>query len=197
MDAFPFSTLIWPGAISGIAGLLTFLIVHHFTIRPIWFILPPGLLLAVGGGVAIAWAFELLQPRLSANIFIASLALAALLTLTQVPGFLIGSTREPILDMTSATLLPGTGRQAASRFAIDLFLTAAVSGALIGWGLAGSAAAGGRLALAAVAFSIGPGHNIPFFAGTIGAGKMWAIMGLVIFVSALAFAATLYWFRRT
>jgi hypothetical protein len=189
--------LIWPGAISGIAGLLTFLIVHHFTIRPIWFILPPGLVLAVGGGVAIAWAFELLQPRLSANIFIASLALAALLTLTQVPGFLIGSTREPILDMSSATLLPGTGMQAAGRFAIDLFLTAAVSGALIGWGLAGSAAAGGRLALAAVAFSIGPGHNIPFFAGTTGAGKMWAIMGLVIFVSALAFAATLYWFRRT
>jgi hypothetical protein len=197
MEAFPFSTLIWPGAISGIAGLLTFLIVHHFTIRPIWFILPPGLLLAVGGGVAIAWAFELLQPRLSANILIASLSLAALLTLTQVPGFLIGSTREPILDMSSATLLPGTGMQAAGRFAIDLFLTAAVSGALIGWGLAGSAAAGGRLALAAVAFSIGPGHNIPFFAGTTGAGKMWAIMGLVIFVSALAFAATLYWFRRT
>jgi hypothetical protein len=87
--------------------------------------------------------------------------------------------------------------QAAGRFAIDLFLTAAVSGALIGWGLAGSAAAAGRLALAAVAFSVGPGHNIPFFAGTTGAGKMWAIMGLVIFVSALAFAATLYWFRRT
>src|SRR3990172_5774519 len=109
MDAFPFSTLIWPGAISGIAGLLTFLIVHHFTIRPIWFILPPGLLLAVGGGVAIAWAFELLQPRLSANILIASLSLAALLTLTQVPGFLIGSTREPIFDMSRAPLFPGTG----------------------------------------------------------------------------------------
>jgi hypothetical protein len=52
------------------------------------------------------------------------------------------------------------------------------------------------MALAAVAFSIGPGHNIPLFAGSAGAGKMWAIMGLVIFTSALAFAVTLAWFRK-
>jgi len=29
------------GAISGVAGLLVFLTIHHFWIRPIWFILPP------------------------------------------------------------------------------------------------------------------------------------------------------------
>ena len=196
MDAFPFSTLLWAGGISGAAGLLTFLVIHHFTIRPIWFIAPPGILLAVAGGVAVAWAFEQLQPRLGANILVASLAFAALLTLTQVPGFLIGSTRQPIIDLTTANIIPGRGWEAASRFFLDLFLTAAITGALIGWGLAGSGAAAGRMALAAVAFSVGPGHNIPFFAGTGGAAKMWAIMGLVILVSALAFAATLYFLRR-
>ena len=196
METFTYSTLLWAGAVSGVAGLLTFLIVHHFTIRPIWFIAPPGLLLAVGGGAAVGWAFQLLQPRLGSNLLIASMALAALLTLTQVPGFLIGSTRQPIIDLTTANIIPGRGWEAAGRFFLDLFLTAAITGALIGWGLAGSGAAAGRMALAAVAFSVGPGHNIPFFAGTGGAAKMWAIMGLVILVSALAFAATLYFLRR-
>lgn len=196
MDAFPFSTLLWAGGISGVAGLLTFLIVHHFTIRPIWFIAPPGLLFAIAGGAAVAWAFEALEPRLGSNILITSLTFATLLTLTQVPGFLIGSTREPIIDLTTANILPGSGWDAAGRFFLDLFLTAAISGALIGWGLAGSAAAAGRMALAAVAFSVGPGHNIPFFAGTSGAGKMWAIMLTVILVSAVAFGIALWWFRR-
>jgi hypothetical protein len=196
MDVIPFSTLLWAGGISGIAGLLTFLISHHFTIRPIWFIAPAGLLFAIAGGAAVAWAFQALQPRLNANILIASLAFAALLTLTQVPGFLISSSRQPIIDMVTANILPGKGWEAAGRFFLDLFLTAAITGALIGWGLAGSSAAAGRMALAAVAFSIGPGHNIPLFAGTAGAGKMWAIMGLVIFTSALAFAVTLAWFRK-
>src|SRR3972149_6114484 len=100
METFTYSTLLWAGAVSGVAGLLTFLIVHHFTIRPIWFIAPPGLLFAVGGGAAVGWAIQLLQPRLGSNLLIASMALAALLTLTQVPGFLIGSTRQPIIDLT-------------------------------------------------------------------------------------------------
>ena len=29
------------GLLAGIAGLLVFLTIHHFWIRPIWFILPP------------------------------------------------------------------------------------------------------------------------------------------------------------
>jgi hypothetical protein len=197
MDYLPFSTLLWAGVLSSIAGLLTFLIVHHFTIRPIWFIAPPGLLFAVGGGVAVAWAFETMQSRLGINPLIASVVFAVLLTLTQVPGFLIGSTREPIIDTVTANILPGRGWEAAGRFFLDLFVTAAITGALIGWLLAGNAASAARMALAAVAFSVGPGHNIPFFAGTESAGKMWAIMGLVIFVSALVFAATIYVVRRT
>ena len=62
--------------------------------------------------------------------------------------------------------------QAAVRFGLDLFLTAAITGALIGWGLGGNGSAALRMALAAVAFSVGPGHNIPFFAGTSGAARL-------------------------
>ena len=193
MQTFQLQQLLLAGAISGAVGLLTFLIIHHFTIRPIWFILPVGSLLALAGGAAVGWAFELLSPRLPANLLLASFAVSILLTITQLPGFLIGSTRDPILDIASATILPGKGWEAFGRFAFDLFLTAAISGAALGWWLGGSGAAA-RMAVAAVAFSIGPGHNIPFFAGTIGAPKMWGIMGLVIFASGLAFAAALFWF---
>jgi len=197
MDTLPFSTLLWAGVLSSIAGLLTFLTVHHFTIRPIWFIAPPGLLFAVAGGAAVAWAFESMQTRLGMNPLIASVVFAALLTLTQVPGFIIGSTREPIIDMATATILPGRGWDAAGRFFLDLFATAMVTGALIGWLVAGNVSSAVRMAIAAIAFSVGPGHNIPFFAGTGSAGKMWAIMGVVILVSALVFAATIHFMRRS
>ena len=43
------------GSLSGIAGLLVFLVIHHFWIRPIWFILPVGLMIAGFGGLAAGW----------------------------------------------------------------------------------------------------------------------------------------------
>ena len=197
MQPFPLSQLLWAGGIAGIAGLITFLVVHHFTISPIWFIFPVGALMAAAGGAAVGWAFELMQPRLPASLLLASLVFALLLTLTQVPGFLLSSRREPILDMETATFLPGRGREAAGRFVLDLFLTAGLVGGLLGWWLGGTPAAALRMAVAALAYSVGPGHNIPFFAGTSGCGKMWAIMLLVILASALTFAGALVWFRRS
>ncbi|OGO33266.1 MAG: hypothetical protein A2Z16_17650 [Chloroflexi bacterium RBG_16_54_18] len=45
------------GVSARIAGLLAFLVVHHLWIRPIWFILPVGLVIADGGGLAVGWAY--------------------------------------------------------------------------------------------------------------------------------------------
>lgn len=52
------------GIQSGIAGLLVFLIIHHFWIMPIWFILPFGLVVAALGGAAVGWAYGELLPHL-------------------------------------------------------------------------------------------------------------------------------------
>lgn len=41
------------GAFSGAAGLIVFLVIYHFWIMPIWFILPVGLLIAALGGLAV------------------------------------------------------------------------------------------------------------------------------------------------
>ena len=41
------------GVLSGVAGLMVFLVIHHFWIKPIWFILPLGLVIAGLGGLGI------------------------------------------------------------------------------------------------------------------------------------------------
>jgi hypothetical protein len=41
------------GLFSGVAGLFVFLVIHHFCIMPIWFILPFSLVLASLGGMAV------------------------------------------------------------------------------------------------------------------------------------------------
>ncbi|MGH2619348.1 MAG: hypothetical protein ACRDHG_02090, partial [Anaerolineales bacterium] len=58
------SPALTAGVISGVAGLLVFLWIHHFLIRPIWFILPMGLPIAAGGGLAVGWAYAELLPGL-------------------------------------------------------------------------------------------------------------------------------------
>lgn len=41
------------GVLYGLAGLLVFLAIHHFWSRPIWFILPAGMLIVGLGGLAV------------------------------------------------------------------------------------------------------------------------------------------------
>ena len=43
------------GILSGTAGLLVFLVIHHVWIKPIWAIFPAGLFIAALGGLAVGW----------------------------------------------------------------------------------------------------------------------------------------------
>lgn len=59
------------GVLACLAGLLAFLIIHHFCILPIWFILPPGLVIAVLGGLAVGWSYHeirLVLPLLARGV---------------------------------------------------------------------------------------------------------------------------------
>ena len=47
------NTAVMAGVLAGIAGLLAFLVLHALWIVPIWSILPVGLLVAGGGGLAV------------------------------------------------------------------------------------------------------------------------------------------------
>ncbi|MCW5874567.1 MAG: hypothetical protein KIS88_07975 [Anaerolineales bacterium] len=178
------------GALAGLAGFLAFLLIHQVLIVPIWFIAPFGAVVAVLAGLLVAWAFEALRPRLPRNIWLAVLAFTALLTLTQVAAYFASSVQEPIANMVFRNqALPGKLGTILARFAIDLFLTSAIVGGLLGLLVGRSKQAAGRMALAALGFAIGPGHNTPFFAGVASSqGTLWALISGAIVAAGVVFA---------
>lgn len=174
------------GVLAGIAGLLAFLIIHHLWIMPIWFILPMGLLIAAVGGAAAGWAYGELSPHLPPHPW-AVLAVVALIWAVLLPGIVLAELRQPyftVLPDNSAVLAVPVGRVALG-FIVELLLTAVLVGGFAGWLIGRTRRAALATAAAGFVFALGPGHNIPLIGGTTGVGQELAIMGAVIFVSAV------------
>jgi hypothetical protein len=173
------------GAFSGIAGLLVFLVIHHFWIRPIWFILPIGVLIAAGGGLAVGWAYSELLPGLPPRPWSAAV-LIAVIGACLTPAVILAQLRPPMFTAMSenAQLTVSTGR-AVAIFVFQLLLTAAGVGALAGWWIGGSGRAAAATALAGLIFALGPGHNIPFLGNTPATGKGIVLLLSVVVVSAV------------
>jgi hypothetical protein len=74
--------------------------------------------------------------------------------------------------------------------AAGFFIPSAAVGAGLGWVAGGSPGAAGRGVLTAVLLLIGPGHNIPFLAGTPAVGRELAILALVLAAATLAMVLT-------
>lgn len=184
------------GALSGITGLLVFLTIHALWIMPIWFILPMGLVIAVVGGIAAGWGYAEIKPNLpprpwSIPIFIA-LTGAVLL-----PGTLLAELRAPMFTFTpTGPLLQMEIASAVMLFVVELLLTAALTGGLLGWLIGRTWCAAYRMALAGFIFALGPGHNIPFIGGTGGVFKEWAMMGAIIVASAVILVEGHAWITK-
>ena len=174
------------GVLSGCAGLLVFLIIHHLWIRPIWFILPVGLVIASIGGLAVGWAYAELYPRLPPQPW-TILAVIGLIAATLLPALILAELRAPLFRTTDGTVVLLVSRErAAAIFLGELVLTSILAGGMIGWLVRGTFQAAVAAALAGLAFALGPGHNIPLIGGTPGVGKEVAIIAAVIIVSAIA-----------
>jgi hypothetical protein len=174
------------GAISGMAGLLAFLTIHHIWIRPIWFMVPFGVLIAAAGGAAVGWAYHELLPAMPPRPW-STLTLIALIMLILAPSVVLAEMRSPLFDITNpdnATLAVSTGR-AAVIFTAELVVTSAVMGALLGWLIGRTWTASAATALAGLVFALGPGHNIPFLGGTPATMKGVTILLIVILISAV------------
>ena len=76
------------GMLAGAAGLLVFLVIQHLWIKPIWFILPVGLVIATAGGLAVGWAYNELLPSLPRRPW-TILAWLVLIGLTLAPAVVI------------------------------------------------------------------------------------------------------------
>jgi hypothetical protein len=180
---------LFAGALSGVAGLLVFLIAHHFWIMPIWFILLPGLAIASLGGLSIGWAYSELHHRLPARPW-RHLAWAGLVTLTLAPSIALAELGPSLFDADTGDLRPGNDLlTVATRFATELLLPAATVGALAGWYLAGRRAAW-ITGLAGVVFALGPGHNIPLLGGTAGAANGAILLASIVVVSTFVLVET-------
>jgi hypothetical protein len=182
------------GASAGIAGLLVFLVLHHIWIVPIWFILPIGAAVALGGGLALAWAYEEMRPRLPRRPWTA-LVIVGVIALILLPAFILSEVRSPMFDISTpggAVLLMSPGR-AAVIFVAELLATATIMGAVLGRLIGRSRRAMWACAVAGFVFALGPGHNIPFGGGTPAVGLEIAIMTVVVVVSAVVLVEGRVW----
>jgi hypothetical protein len=179
------SSALIAGVFSGLAGLLAFLVIHHFWIRPIWFILPVGALIAAGGGLAVGWAYSELLPGLPPRPW-SAVVLIAVIGACLAPAVILAQLRPPMFTAMgeNAQLTVSTGR-AVAIFVFQLLLTAAGVGALAGWWIGGSGRAAAATALAGLVFAAGPGHNIPFLGNTPATGKGVVLLLAVVVVSAV------------
>lgn len=178
------------GALSGIAGLVVFLVIHHFWIMPIWFILPFGLMIACLGGVEVGWAYQELLPKLPSRPW-RTVSIIGLISAILLPSILLTEIRMPMFDVSGpSALLVISVERAAVIFIQELLLTATLAGGLAGWIICRTRRAALSTALAGLIFALGPGHNIPFLGSTPGTLKGVAILLAVVLVSAVVLVET-------
>ena len=184
------------GGISGIAGLFVFLTIHHFWIKPIWFILPAGLVIAALGGLAVGWSYAEIRVGLPPRPW-TSIAVFALVGATLTPAILLAQLRPPPLDISTGAIIDGSSSGIViARFVIELLLTATVVGGLAGWWLGHTGRAALATALAGFIFALGPGHNIPLLGNTPAVGKGIVLLVTIIAVSAVVLVESQAWLAR-
>jgi hypothetical protein len=181
----PLLSSICAGILSGVAGLVAFLVVHHLWIKPIWFIALPGLLIAAIGGAAIGWSYFHLREALPARPW-TSVGVFALIMGVLAPAIALSFTHGPLFDLETATIPAGRGVRVAIHVCLELLLTATIAGGVLGWWLTHSPRAAFTTAIAGLAFAVGPGHNVPFFGTTPAAFKGFALLAIIAAVSAIA-----------
>jgi hypothetical protein len=181
------------GALSGITGLLVFLVIHAMWIMPIWFILPIGMVVAVAGGLAVGLAYAEIKHRLPPRPWTAP-SIIVLITVILLPGTLLAELRTPMFVFTpTGPMFQMEVAAAVLIFVVELLLTAALTGGALGWLIGRTARAAYLMALAGFIFALGPGHNVPFIGGTGGVFMEWVIMGAIIISSAVVLVEGHVW----
>ncbi len=171
------------GVCAGLAGLLTFLLIHHFWIQPIWFIAPVGVVIAGAGGVVVGWSYAEILVSLPPRPW-TFLALTAVIAVILAPSIILAQLTPPLIDLATFSLPPQAGPRAALAFIFELIMTAVIIGGAAGWYLGHTRRAMVATAIAGLVYALGPGHNIPFLGHTPAVGKGLALLLAVTLVAA-------------
>jgi len=178
------------GVLSGIIGLLVFLMIHHFWIAPIWFILPIGLLIAAIGGLAVGWTYHELSSSLPPRPW-STLVVVALIGIILAPSIILAELRQPLFTLTeTGAELSVSVAYVAAVFTLELLVTATLLGGLAGWLIGRTPRAVLATGIAGLVFALGPGHNIPFLGNSPATGKGIAILLVIILSAAVVLVET-------
>lgn len=183
------------GAFSGVSGLFVFLVIHHFWIMPIWFILPLGLVIAGLGGLAVGWFYMEIRAGLPPRPWTAP-ALVALIGMMLAPGILLAQLRAPLVNLNLGMTLREDVGQVVTHFILELLVPAMVIGGLAGGWLGRTWRAALSTGLAGLVFALGPGHNIPFLGNTPAVGKGLILLLAIIVVSAVVLVEMSEWLAK-
>ena len=153
-----------PGVAAGVAGLAVFLGLHAVWIVPIWSVTPLGVVVAVVGGVAVSWAYHHVEPHLGGGGVRRWLAVAGGGILILTPSLVVAWLGAPYFTVVDGVRVATSDTAAiAVRFVVEFILVTTLTGALLGWLVTRSRRGTLAVATAALAFALGPGHNLPFF----------------------------------
>jgi hypothetical protein len=183
------------GILSGVAGLFVFLVIHHFWITPIWFILPLGLVIAGLGGLVVGWSYREIRAGLPPRPWTA-LALAALIGAILAPGILLAQLREPLINLSLGAIPRVAIGRLLIHFSLELLIPATVIGAVAGWFLGRTRRAALATGLAGLVFALGPGHNIPFLGNTPAVGKGLTLLLAITVTSAFVLVEASEWLKK-
>lgn len=189
------NSVLCAGVAAGIAGLLTFLVLHHLWIRPIWFIAPIALIMAAVGGLVVGWSYSTLQANLPPRPWTA-LAVVGLIVATLLPSILLAQTRPALIDLSTGVIPPGAGPEVGIRFVLELIVTAVAVGGMAGWLIGRTPQAALSTALAGLVYALGPGHNIPLLGSTTSVGKGLGLLLAITIVSSVVLVEVAGWLAR-
>ena len=177
------------GALAGLAGVIVFLTLHAWWILPIWSVVPLGLAVAVIGGAATGWAYDLLGTHVPAGLVSAWLAVVAGAVAVLTPSLVlayVGGPYVPVVDGVPVSPSPEEVPAIAVRFVLEFVVVTTLAGGALGWWLERTRRAAVAVGAAALAFALGPGHNNPFLFTFGSTAAMLRGMSLVLASIAIA-----------
>lgn len=183
------------GIVAGVVGLFVFLVIHHFWITPIWFILPLGLVIAGLGGLVVGWSYTEIRTGLPPRPWTA-LALVVLIGAILAPGILLAQLRVPLINLSLGTIPRAEVGRMLIHFSLELLIPATVIGTVAGWFLGRTRRAALATGLAGLVFALGPGHNIPFLGNTPAVGKGLMLLLAIAGASAFVLVEMSEWLRK-
>ena len=191
-----FRSSVIAGALAGVAGLVTFLVIHARWIVPIWFVAPFGLPAAAAMGAVVGVMYAEIQRRLPPRPWRA-LALFGVTALMLLPAIVLAQLQGPILTSDSGgglrMIVPAREAIAAG---VEGLIVTVITGATLGFLIGMSRRAAFTMALAGAVLALGPGHNIPVLGGTASVAKELGTLAAVTAVAASVLVEVQSWLTR-